>query len=170
MNWDYIAGFFDGEGCFTVVNRKNGGIKYQLALSQTEKYVLDEIQKYINVGKVYESCNKGNKNWKPYWKKAYTLRISKREDILFFLSNIEDKIIVKKEELYQKKKILLKLKNKRNQKIKDIRENLKICKKMREENKTWKEIGEVINKNSESARCFVKENKKKEIYQDIFGT
>lgn len=172
MNWNYIAGFFDGEGCLSIHNRRGkrgGGIQYQLSLTQTDRKVLDQIQKFINAGKVYESDSKGNKKWKPCWLKAYALRISKRKDILSFLDNIEDKIIVKKEEMQNKKKILLDLDKKRNKKIEQIKADLQTCKEMRENNKTWKEVGLVIDRKADSARCFVKENKNKDIYKNIFG-
>lgn len=169
MNWDYIAGFFDGEGCFSVYYDKNKRVKYQVSISQTNEKILKDIQKYIGFGKVYNADHKGNKNWKSSWLVAYSLRISKRADILSFIDQIEDKIIVKKDEIKTKKKMLIELDLIKSKKWEKIRYNLKICKKMRDSKKSWKEIGETINKNAESARCFVKEHRNKIEHYDIFG-
>lgn len=169
MNWDYIAGFFDGEGCLTVANRKRGGIKYQISISQCQKEVLEEIKNFTKVGNVYEANHRGNRNWKPVWKKAFSFRISKRKDILFFIENIKDRIIVKREEILNKKITLENLDRIKLNKHEKIRENLKICKIMRDNKIQWEEIGKKIGKSSECARCFFKDYKKNEEYKDIFG-
>ncbi len=169
MNWDYIAGFFDGEGCFTIYYDKNNRVKYQISISQTTKGVLEEIQQFLGYGNIYNADHKGNKNWKESWSFAYSLRIGKRKDILSFLSKIEDKIIVKKEELKTKKGVLMELDLLKTKKWETMRSHLKVCRKMREQGMSWKQVGKAINKNAESARCFVKEHKHKKEHADIFG-
>ena len=85
MNWSYIAGFFDGEGTFSIYYDKNNKIKYQISISQTSTKVLEEIQKHIGFGKIYKCDSTGNKNWNKKWRVAYALKINKRSDILFFI-------------------------------------------------------------------------------------
>ena len=51
MNWDYIAGFFDGEGC--VVNTKDkrrAGSRdsvFRLTMGSTHKPTLEEIHQFL---------------------------------------------------------------------------------------------------------------------------
>lgn len=55
MNLDYIAGFFDGEGCILARTRTNKGNRgnretwwFRVTITQKNTEVLDEIQTYLN--------------------------------------------------------------------------------------------------------------------------
>ena len=60
MNWNYIAGFFDGEGTLT-----RTGSRYKIGITQTNKEVLEEIQSFTKIGLMHRI-----KKRKPHWKDA----------------------------------------------------------------------------------------------------
>ena len=88
MNWSYIAGFFDGEGCITWSKNQTGKRYPYLTMSNTNRYVLDSINRFLLEhgirSKVYswqskESIVKG-------WKQKYWLAIQDKtsiEDCIF---------------------------------------------------------------------------------------
>ncbi|HPA25214.1 MAG TPA: LAGLIDADG family homing endonuclease [bacterium] len=53
MTWNYVAGFFDGEGSIT----KNGS-GFRITIVQTNKEVLEEIKKFIQLGGCYGNYKK----------------------------------------------------------------------------------------------------------------
>jgi len=75
MNWDYIAGFFDGEGCITYGRSK----RYRIMISQTHKEVLESIRDFVGVGYVVEVAKR-----KSHWKDSWVFYIAKQEDSLKF--------------------------------------------------------------------------------------
>lgn len=87
MNWNYIAGFFDGEG---TINKN--GYRYRIAITQTNQKVLEEIKTFSKVGNVYEITKR-----KSHWKDCWIYFISNQNHVYFFLNKIKDKVIVKKD-------------------------------------------------------------------------
>ncbi len=55
MTWNYVVGFFDGEGSIT----KNGS-GFRITIVQTNKEVLEEIKKFIQLGGVLWKLQKEN--------------------------------------------------------------------------------------------------------------
>jgi len=54
---EYIAGFFDGEGCITSHYRKNNTMTKDVTIAQKDPTILYEIQDFFDVGYVWEnSC------------------------------------------------------------------------------------------------------------------
>src|SRR5690348_2560353 len=50
----WLAGFTDGEGCFTII--KNGsrfGCKFEISLRDDDLQILEEIRDYLGVGVIY---------------------------------------------------------------------------------------------------------------------
>lgn len=48
MNWDYISGFFDADGCITLAHIKKYGYKYvYVSFSNTKINILKDIQAFI---------------------------------------------------------------------------------------------------------------------------
>jgi len=89
MNWDYIAGFFDGGGNIHILKTKtyeNG--KHNLAIAiriyQTSKDILEEIKNFIGYGAIYQH------------RELFELTFVKKENVKDFLLNIKDKVIAKK--------------------------------------------------------------------------
>lgn len=96
MNWDYIAGFFDGEGCVKWMKRSNGFNQGRVEFSQKTIFPLESIKiflenngieskVYINHPEKYEVCHR--------------LCIMAYRDVLDFLEAIKKKCIVKKEKI-----------------------------------------------------------------------
>lgn len=90
MNQDYIAGFFDGRGNLhiTPLKKNNITIAYQLKarLYSSDGKVLLKIKEFWGYGNIY-------------FKKVfdvYELNIMKKKEVLDFLINIKDKLIIKK--------------------------------------------------------------------------
>jgi len=57
MSLEYIAGFFDGEGCVDHTYDKYSGLR--LRFTQKDRYVLDKIQKYLGCGRIYRENRDG---------------------------------------------------------------------------------------------------------------
>jgi len=91
MDWQYIAGFFDGEGSIT-----HNGQGYRISIPQSHQPVLDAIRAYSHVGKVF-SLTKRQRHWKDAWVYA----IARQKDVLFFLQHIRPFIIVKRKSVDQ---------------------------------------------------------------------
>ena len=74
---DYIVGLTEGEGCFLVCLRKDNRIDLRFFIAQAigNKPLLEEVQKFFNVGSVYQKSNVKGKL------PAYTFEIAKRDDV-----------------------------------------------------------------------------------------
>lgn len=86
MNWDYIAGFFDGEGC---IYHKPPRI-YQAILVQKDTTVLDIIKDFLTKEGI--ECSRHQRPG------LGELRIYQQRFTLKFLEKVVDNIIVKKEQ------------------------------------------------------------------------
>jgi hypothetical protein len=88
MNWDYVAGFIDGEGSIIIKPPR-----VRLYISNTNKEILEEIKKFVNCGSVFEVKReiKGN------WKKQYGWTICSHQEVLKILTNLKDRLFIKKE-------------------------------------------------------------------------
>jgi hypothetical protein len=93
MNWDYIAGYFDGEGNLNIacVGDKNLKKAYQLQIRiySSDDKTLIAIQKYVGYGKIYLRKKT----------EVSELTIVKKENCLDFLSHIKELVILKKEQV-----------------------------------------------------------------------
>lgn len=89
MNWDYLAGFIDGEGSIIIKPPR-----VRLYIGNTNKEVLNKIRDFVKCGSVYE-VNMKNKSEK--WKKQYGWTICFHQDVLRILKNLRTKLIIKKE-------------------------------------------------------------------------
>lgn len=94
MDWSYIAGFFDGEGNIHIIKSrtfKNGNSSFYVTirLYQEDINVLEQIKLFIGYGKVYSYPKKT----------AAELTFIKKEYVKDFLTNIKDKVIVKKQQV-----------------------------------------------------------------------
>ena len=66
MNWDYVAGFYEGEGTcgayFCKYKNKNEEktrfyYRLQVGITQNEKFILNEIKNFVGFGKIYKHGN-----------------------------------------------------------------------------------------------------------------
>lgn len=88
MNWDYIAGFIDGEGSIIIKPPR-----VRIYIGNTNREVLNEIKEFLKCGRVYE-INMKNKSKK--WKKQYGWTICFHQDVLRILKNLRFRLIVKR--------------------------------------------------------------------------
>jgi hypothetical protein len=90
MNWDYISGFFDGEGNLHIsISKKNyehSAYQLMIRLYSSDDKVLLKIKEFLGFGYIYLKKASG----------VYELTITKKKDVLTFLMNIKDKVILKK--------------------------------------------------------------------------
>ena len=88
----YIAGLLDGEGCITASIEKNGVLRFQLSITNTNKNVIEWLAIKVG-GKVYTRTSK-NRNWRTcyIWSLAGNVRIAN------FLQVIEKFLIIKKQQ------------------------------------------------------------------------
>jgi hypothetical protein len=86
MNWDYIAGFFDGEGNVHIAKTKKNQLAIYIRIYQGSKEVLEEIRKFIGYGQIYQKKST----------EVFELNFSKKDNVKDFLLNIKDKVILKK--------------------------------------------------------------------------
>jgi len=86
MDWNYIAGYFDGEGNLHVTEVKGRGAYHlQIRIYSSDEKSLKKIQEYLGYGKIYlrKKTEVGE------------LTIAKKEDCLNFLNNIQELVILK---------------------------------------------------------------------------
>jgi len=90
MDWNYIAGYFDGEGNLHVTKvRGKGAYHLQIRIYSSDDKSLNAIQKYLNYGKIYLRKKTG----------VGELIIHKKEDCFNFLKNVKDLVILKQEQV-----------------------------------------------------------------------
>jgi hypothetical protein len=101
MNWEYIAGFFDGEGNFQVNPVRSAGKmkSYQLLIRiySTNKEILERINEFLDYkGHIYtKKASRDN----PNRNLVYEFVVAKKENCLLFLQNIFPHLIVKKAQI-----------------------------------------------------------------------
>ncbi len=118
---DYVSGFIDGEGCFTIVISKHKSKKlgvdarlhFQIELRADDKAILHDIQETIGCGRIY-NLSYERYGWHPHvelkissideitnvlipFLQKHPLRAKKRISFQYFLSAVE--IFKKKEHL-----------------------------------------------------------------------
>lgn len=89
MTWNYVAGFFDGEGS---INHNGRG--FRVTISQSQLKVLEEIRDFTGVGSVIAVRKR-----KAHWKDAWVYYIARQSDVAFFLNKVRKFVIVKSAKL-----------------------------------------------------------------------
>jgi intein/homing endonuclease len=93
MNLDYIAGFFDGEGCasLALVRHPTAVYGYKLGprirITQKTREILDQIQEFLGMGKVRPDT------------RCWNLHIERRQDCLRFVELIAPRSKLKSKQL-----------------------------------------------------------------------
>jgi intein-encoded DNA endonuclease-like protein len=89
MSWEYIAGFFDGEGCIHI-REKNKYAPIVLNMTQKNKTVLRIIEKFLYNNNIQCNINTDRRGYS-------SITINRTKDALHFLNNIVRLLIVKRE-------------------------------------------------------------------------
>ncbi len=90
-DWDhgYLAGAFDGEGCYLDdFNTWRGSALdmtcAQLNMAQTENAMFFEVQRLLNLHNYGYRIHTNRKKFKPHWKTRHNIHISQRRDMFRF--------------------------------------------------------------------------------------
>jgi len=101
MEWSYVAGFFDGEGCVNIglstrrnKTRRNWYPVARCTITNTNKLILEAIQTEFAVGTIHMLCRQ-----RPTQKPAYSLCITKHSDVIKFIDGVYPYIIIKRKQL-----------------------------------------------------------------------
>jgi len=83
LNPNYIVGFVDGEGCFSITINKNDDrlpevrLIFEIELREDDEPILHEIQKSLDCGRIYRLEYERYQKWRPHVK----LKVSNFSDI-----------------------------------------------------------------------------------------
>ena len=83
LNPNYIVGFVDGEGCFSITINKNDGrlpeirLIFEIELREDDEPILQEIHKVLDCGNIYRLDYERYAKWRPHVK----LKVSNFTDI-----------------------------------------------------------------------------------------
>jgi hypothetical protein len=91
LSWEYVAGFFDGEGCARETTRN----AYMLQFTNTNLQVLEEIRKFVQAGNINELRRKAN----PRHLKCYNLLVYSRRHVVRIAKEMMPHLIVKKDKI-----------------------------------------------------------------------
>ena len=99
MNWEYIAGFFDGEGNVSVskISKKQGKVvAYQVLVRfyNSDLNVLNKIREFLGYGKIYQNNKKTDDR-----NTLYELTVSSKPQVQNTLTNLSKFSISKKEKI-----------------------------------------------------------------------
>lgn len=91
MTWDWIAGFFDAEGCVLLVSRKRAsGARYyypRLVLTQNRRWLLEQVRQFVGGGAI-SVTHRDNANGPVYqlrWEHHRAVAIAERLEPLCIL-------------------------------------------------------------------------------------
>lgn len=135
ITWQYIAGFFDGEG--SIVHNGSG---FRITISQTNFSVLKTMQDFIGFGLIFK-----NRKRRSHWKESWVYYIAKQEKVYIFIKNILPFIIVKK---YLAAKIIPELKfivDKYQKQSVNRQKIMVTAKLLRDRGLTYREIGKKLS-------------------------
>jgi hypothetical protein len=83
LNPNYIVGFVDGEGCFSISLNKNDDrlpevrLLFEIELREDDEPILQEIKRSLNCGNIYRLEYERYEKWRPHVK----LKVSNFSDI-----------------------------------------------------------------------------------------
>lgn len=99
MNWDYIAGFFDGEGTVFKSHRNRNGRTEHIAsvtMYNTHREVLEQIQNFLGgAGSIYVHLRPDRPNTKP----CYAYRIAGHRTLQRILPKLISRSVLKRDGL-----------------------------------------------------------------------
>lgn len=103
MSWEYIAGFFDGEGNICTVHfaRRGGTFSTVVSMSQTQQRgfdLLTEIKVFLKGEGVHSTIGIRRKPNNAKWKDCWALRVYGRESVMVFLKQVIPFVRIKKVE------------------------------------------------------------------------
>lgn len=100
INWSFVAGFFDGEGC--IVAKRDGTISFDVSMAQTSTCVLEEIKEFLRTcgikSYIYSvDPEKYTNNLRARHRKIlHSLRLNERESVRRFVAGVLPYVVVKR--------------------------------------------------------------------------
>lgn len=85
---EWLAGFFDGEGCVRSKYTSGGYLQVRCSISQKDREILETIQQQLGYGRIYSKVT------------CYSLEISKKAEVMHFIRLIYPHSVVKKRQLH----------------------------------------------------------------------
>jgi len=134
MTWEYIAGFFDGEGSIT-----NNGKGFRVSISQTNQEVLEAIRSFVGFGFVIKT-----KKRKEYWKDCWVYYITKQKEVYSFLLKVSPFLIVEKRKAESCLPLLKETVRKQQERQIRLKHRIKTIKKLRNKGLTYRAIGKQL--------------------------
>lgn len=134
MTWDYMAGFFDGEGSVC-----HNGKGYRITIAQTNEDVLKDIVSFSGVGSVVKVTKR-----KKHWKDSWVYYIANQKDVHFFLGNILPFLVVKKKHVEGVIVFLIRYLKEKELHEQLVKEKVNHAIKMRAKKRPYREIGEKV--------------------------
>jgi len=104
MGWEYIAGFFDGEGCLHAVGEgKAGSHKFAITIAQADQIgleVLSEMKSFLQhngINAYVVEHNRSVSKRNPKWKRCWNLWIRQQLSVKRFIDGVFPHLRVKKQ-------------------------------------------------------------------------
>lgn len=101
----YVAGLIDGEGSFVVIpHTERNAFGFEITIANTNKAALEEIQRFVGFGKVYQDAKSPAGEYYLTRKMGYKYRIFKISEVLPLTSKIKDYLFIKRKhaEIFEK--------------------------------------------------------------------
>ena len=96
MNWEYVAGFFDGEGSFTCGSASSRGMCFPVRFTQVNGEVMKHISEFLTAQGIKHGMHQytkvGSLGKQPQW----IIHFASRAAVLLFTKNIAHRLHVKK--------------------------------------------------------------------------
>ena len=88
LTWDWVAGFFDGEGSVNgSYDRKTlRGTKMRLEISQADETILRRIQRFFGAGVIFENKTRGRR------RRCWYLRVNKKDDVVRIATQLQQHV------------------------------------------------------------------------------
>ncbi|MFA4872701.1 MAG: LAGLIDADG family homing endonuclease [Patescibacteria group bacterium] len=134
MSWNYIAGFFDGEGSVT-----HNGKGFRIHIPQTHLRVLQKIQDFIGTGHIAVVTKR-----KAHWKDNWLFYIAKQKDVKLFLQQVKPFVHVKKEHVFKALKAIQPLVDRQDARLKLAEYRKKRALELRNKDYSYRKIGKVL--------------------------
>jgi DNA-binding transcriptional regulator WhiA len=135
ITWNYIAGFFDGEGSIT-----DNGKGYRITIPQTNFIVLQQILHFTKVGQIIKVTKR-----KSHWKDSWVYYIASQSDIQSFLKYISPHLVIKRAESQRVLQKLNYIVTKQKAHSRLIAQRIKSAKSLRKMGMSYREIGKELN-------------------------
>lgn len=135
MQWEYIAGFFDGEGSILF-----NGKRFRITMAQTNHEVLEQIRVYAGFGNIFKAYKK-----KAHWKDCWIYFVARQEDVYTFLAKVSPFLIVKRALAARTIPRLKKVIVNKHQRSRLSMFRKREVKKLRKNGLTYREIGKELS-------------------------